>query len=85
VLGVLRPGVARLDVRRQPARVRGGPGGIGLLEPASSSGRARELGAVLHERLGALVGHGAHRGARAARVWAGIDIDESLMTGRGAC
>jgi gluconokinase len=40
--------------------------------------------AVLHERLGALVGHGI-TAVRGRGLWAGIDIDPALMTGREAC
>jgi ornithine--oxo-acid transaminase len=42
------------------------------------------LGAQLHERLGALIGHGIVA-VRGRGLWAGVDIDPALMTGREAC
>ncbi len=42
------------------------------------------LGAELHERLDALVGHGVV-GVRGRGLWAGVDIDPALGTGREVC
>ena len=42
------------------------------------------LGAHLHERLTALVGQGVLE-VRGAGLWAGIDIDPALATGREVC
>ena len=42
------------------------------------------LGARLHERLAALVGRGVVA-LRGAGLWAGIDIDPALATGREVC
>jgi ornithine--oxo-acid transaminase len=39
---------------------------------------------VLHGRLGDLVGHGL-TAVRGRGLWAGIDIDPGLLTGRQAC
>jgi ornithine--oxo-acid transaminase len=44
-------------------------------------GRARTLGAVLRGRLAPLVGHGVVA-VRCAGLWAGIDVDPGLGTGR---
>jgi len=43
-----------------------------------------KLGVVLHGHLGALVGRGVTE-VRGRGLWAGLDIDPSLMTGRQAC
>jgi ornithine--oxo-acid transaminase len=57
---------------------------IGLLSTGEYQARARALGAVLHERLNGLVGKGL-TAVRGRGLWAGIDIDPALMTGRQAC
>jgi ornithine--oxo-acid transaminase len=54
---------------------------VGLLETGEFQARARELGEVLHCGLRELVGHGVVE-VRGRGLWAGVDIDESLMTGR---
>src|SRR5690348_1926635 len=52
--------------------------------------RARGLGAILHERLQGLIGTVAQGGhgviaVRGRGLWAGIDIDPSIGTGRQVC
>ena len=42
------------------------------------------LGARLHAALGLLVGHGV-TAVRGAGLWAGVDIDPALATGREVC
>jgi ornithine--oxo-acid transaminase len=46
--------------------------------------RAREFGDVLHARLGLLVGHGVIA-VRGRGLWAGVDVEPSLATGREVC
>ena len=57
---------------------------VELLATGESQERARELGAHLHERLEPLVGHGV-TAVRGAGLWAGVDIDPALATGREVC
>ena len=52
-----------------------------MLAEGDMQARARELGARLHAGLGELVGNGV-TAVRGAGLWAGIDIDPALMTGR---
>jgi ornithine--oxo-acid transaminase len=46
--------------------------------------RATELGAHLHSRLNELIGKGVVA-VHGRGLWAGVDIDPELMTGREAC
>ena len=57
---------------------------MGLLRTGEYQQRAREVGARLHERLSGLVGHGL-TAVRGRGLWAGVDIDPALLTGRQAC
>ncbi|HEY7225555.1 MAG TPA: ornithine--oxo-acid transaminase [Micromonosporaceae bacterium] len=84
VLGVLRPGEHGSTFGGNPLACAIGLAVIDLLRTGEFQLRARELGVVLHERLGGLVGHGV-TAVRGRGLWAGVDIDPSLMTGREAC
>ena len=55
-----------------------------MLATGEPQERARDLGAHLHDRLEALVGHGVVA-LRGAGLWAGIDIDPAIGTGREVC
>jgi ornithine--oxo-acid transaminase len=57
---------------------------IGLLRTGEFQDRARRLGALMHQRLAGLVGRGV-TAVRGRGLWAGVDIDPALMTGRQAC
>ena len=46
--------------------------------------RAAELGILLRERLEAMIGHGVV-GVRVRGLWAGVDIDPAIGTGREVC
>jgi len=46
--------------------------------------RSRELGAHLHDRLIGLLGHGVTE-VRGIGLWAGVDIDPVLGSGRSIC
>ena len=81
VLGVLQPGRARLDLRRQPAGRGGRPrGGRPAARPASTSARPRARRPAA-DRLRALIGHGVARGARRRPV-GGRRHRPGLATGR---
>jgi ornithine--oxo-acid transaminase len=85
VLGVLKPGEHGSTFGGNPMACAVGRAVIGLLNTGEYQRRARDLGAVLRERLAALVDKGLLTAVRGRGLWAGIDIDPSLMTGREAC
>jgi ornithine--oxo-acid transaminase len=84
VLGVLRPGEHGSTFGGNPLACAVGLAVIDLLRTGEFQERARTLGAVLHARLRALVGHGITE-VRGRGLWAGVDVDPALMTGREAC
>jgi ornithine--oxo-acid transaminase len=84
VLGVLRPGEHGSTFGGNPLACAVGRAVVALLATGHYQARARELGEVLHGRLGELVGRGL-TAVRGRGLWAGIDIDERMMTGRQAC
>jgi ornithine--oxo-acid transaminase len=84
VLGVLRPGEHGSTFGGNPLACAVGRAVIELLRTGEYQERARRLGALLHERLAGLVGNGV-TAVRGRGLWAGIDIEPSLMTGRQAC
>jgi ornithine--oxo-acid transaminase len=55
---------------------------VGLLETGQYQERARVLGARMRERLATLPGVTA---TRTIGLWAGIDVDPALATGRQVC
>jgi len=81
VLGVLRPGEHGSTFGGNPLAAAVGLAVVGLLETGEFPRRAAELGTGLRARLDALVGHGVLE-VRSAGLWAGIDIDPALGTGR---
>ena len=84
VLGVLRPGQHGSTFGGNPLAAAVGSAVVALLETGEFQARARELGAHLHARLGELVGRGVLE-VRGAGLWAGIDIDPALASGRRVC
>jgi ornithine--oxo-acid transaminase len=84
VLGVLRPGEHGSTFGGNALACAVGHEVVRLLETGDYQRRARELGAVLHGALDALVGHGL-LAVRGRGLWAGVDIDPSLGTGREVC
>jgi ornithine--oxo-acid transaminase len=84
VLGVLRPGEHGSTFGGNPLACAVGIAVIDLLKSGEFQERARDLGALLHAELGALVGKGV-TAVRGRGLWAGVDIDPALMTGREAC
>jgi ornithine--oxo-acid transaminase len=84
VLGVLTPGTHGSTFGGNPLACAVGRAVVGLLETGEYQRRARELGEVMHGRLRALVGRGVVA-VRGAGMWAGVDIDPALGTGREFC
>ena len=83
VLGVLRPGEHGSTFGGNPLACAVARAVIELLNTGEPQANARTVGAHLHERLNALIGHGL-TAVRGRGLWAGIDIDPALMTGREA-
>lgn len=84
VLGVLRPGEHGSTFGGNPLAAAVGLEVVRMLATGDPQQRARELGAHLHGQLLALLGHGAVA-VRGAGLWAGIDIDPELASGREVC
>ncbi|MFE4415960.1 ornithine--oxo-acid transaminase [Streptomyces sp. NPDC056821] len=81
VLGVLRPGEHGSTFGGNPLAAAVGTAVVGLLETGKFQLRAAELGKVLHEGLLQLVGRGVV-GFRSRGLWAGVDVDPAIGTGR---
>lgn len=84
VLGVLRPGQHGSTFGGNPLACAVGRTVVAMLASGVWQQRARELGAHLHARLGELVGTDV-TAVRGVGLWAGIDIDPALATGRQVC
>ncbi|MFK4146010.1 ornithine--oxo-acid transaminase [Streptomyces sp. NPDC004065] len=81
VLGVLRPGEHGSTFGGNPLAAAVGTAVVELLETGEFQRRARELGAVLREGLDELAGKGV-TGFRQRGLWAGVDVDPAIGTGR---
>ncbi|HEX5200208.1 ornithine--oxo-acid transaminase [Paractinoplanes rhizophilus] len=84
VLGVLKPGEHGSTFGGNPLACAVGVEVVRLLETGEFQRRSAELGERLHAGLRALIGKGVVA-VRGRGLWAGIDIDPALMTGREAC
>ncbi|MEC5151826.1 ornithine--oxo-acid transaminase [Cryobacterium sp. GrIS_2_6] len=84
VLGVLHPGEHGSTFGGNPLAAAVGSAVVRMLATGEYQERARVLGAHLHEALNGLVGRGVVA-VRGAGLWAGIDIDPSLASGRAVC
>jgi ornithine--oxo-acid transaminase len=84
VLGVLRPGQHGSTFGGNPLACAVGVAVVELLRTGYFQERARTLGSRMLARLRALIGHGLVD-VRGRGLWAGVDIDPRLMTGRQAC
>ncbi|MEU2440378.1 ornithine--oxo-acid transaminase [Streptomyces rubradiris] len=81
VLGVLRPGEHGSTFGGNPLAAAVGTAVVELLETGEFQRRAAELGVLLRDGLTDLVGRGVS-GFRARGLWAGVDVDPALGTGR---
>ena len=84
VLGVLRPGEHGSTFGGNPLACAAGRAVVSLLETGEYQRRAAELGRQLGVALRRLVGRGVVA-VRTCGLWAGIDIDPSVATGREVC
>ncbi len=84
VLGVLKPGEHGSTFGGNALACAVGSAVVGLLRTGEFQERSARLGARLQAGLEALVGKGLV-GVRCRGLWAGVDIDPALMTGRQAC
>ena len=84
ILGVLRPGEHGSTFGGNPLAAAIGRTVVGMLATGEPQERARLLGLRLHAGLERLIGRGVVA-VRGAGLWAGIDIDPALGTGRDVC
>ncbi|MET9337447.1 MULTISPECIES: ornithine--oxo-acid transaminase [unclassified Nonomuraea] len=81
VLGVIQPGQHGSTFGGNPLACAVANAVIELLNTGEFQARAARLGEILHGRLRELIGNGVVT-VRGRGLWAGVDIDPSLATGR---
>jgi len=81
ILGVIRPGEHGSTFGGNPLAAAVGLRVVEMLQTGEFQRRAAALGEHLAAKLDALVGHGV-TAVRIAGLWAGIDIDPAVGTGR---
>ncbi len=84
VLGVLKPGEHGSTFGGNALACAVGSAVVGLLRTGEFQDRSARLGKRLEAGLSALIGKGLV-GVRCRGLWAGVDIDPALTTGRQAC
>ncbi|GAB7043664.1 MULTISPECIES: ornithine--oxo-acid transaminase [Catenuloplanes] len=84
VLGVLRPGEHGSTFGGNPLACAVAAEVVNLLATGEFQRRSAALGTRLHAGLTDLIGKGVIA-VRGRGLWAGVDIDPALMTGRRAC
>ena len=84
VLGVITAGSHGSTFGGNPLAAAIGREVIAMLQTGEFQERARVLGARLEEGLRGLVGDGVV-GVRVRGLWAGVDVDPSLLSGRQLC
>ncbi|MGW3510616.1 ornithine--oxo-acid transaminase [Streptomyces sp. NPDC000994] len=82
VLGVFRPGEHGSTFGGNPLACAVALEVIAMLRSGEFQTRAAELGGHLHRELERLAGTGRVRAVRGRGLWAGVDVDRSLGTGR---
>lgn len=81
ILGVLHPGEHGSTFGGNPLAAAIGTTVVGMLRRGEYQLRSTQLGEHLHKRLTGLIGHGV-TAVRGMGLWAGVDIDPSLGTGK---
>lgn len=81
VLGVLHPGEHGSTFGGNPLAAAIGSTVVGMLQRGEFQSRSTELGRHLHTRLAAMIGHGV-TAVRGLGLWAGVDLDPAVGTGR---
>lgn len=81
VLGVLHPGEHGSTFGGNPLAAAIGTTVVAMLARGEYQLRSRQLGAHLHRRLSALIGHGV-LAVRGLGLWAGVDLDPACGTGK---
>jgi ornithine aminotransferase len=81
ILGVLHPGEHGSTFGGNPLAAAIGGTVVAMLKRGEYQARSAELGDHLHARLRALIGRGVLE-VRGLGLWAGVDIDPSLATGK---
>ena len=81
VLGVLHPGEHGSTFGGNPLAAAIGTTVVAMLARGEYQMRSRQLGAHLHRRLTALIGHGV-LAVRGLGLWAGVDLDPACGTGK---
>ena len=84
VLGVITPGTHGSTFGGNPLAAAIGEEVCQMLSTGEFQARSAELGERLEAGLVALVGHGVDA-VRVRGLWAGVDIDPSVATGREVC
>ena len=84
ILGVLRPGEHGSTFGGNPLAAAVGLAVVELLATGEMQERASELGERLQVGLRGLIGRGVTE-VRGAGLWAGVDIEPALATGREVC
>ncbi|HYZ67632.1 MAG TPA: ornithine--oxo-acid transaminase [Mycobacterium sp.] len=81
ILGVLHPGEHGSTFGGNPLAAAIGTTVVSMLRRGEFQSRSAELGEHMHARLRALIGHGVVA-VRGMGLWAGVDIEPSLVTGK---